>query len=398
MQLRLVAALVCGLLVAGCNSSGGGTEEDGGLQHDGGNGECVILPDRFDEDTILPKGCYLAQVSPVIAAGVTLTFDPGVKIIFSKDVGLSFSETNALIASGTAADPILLTGAEPERGYWVGLIFDSVQNTANRLDYVTVEHGGSTTAENDPDAAAVKATSDSRGVHLAMTHTTLRASGGWGLWLSAYTVATSFSANAISENTLGAVNVDSDVVRILDAASTYSGNDVDMVYVRTNRILVPATWAAIDAYYFMDGPLNVDVAWTLSPGVMLVMAQDAWIFIGGSDDAAMHAVGTAAAPITITGAEQTNGYWETIQFDNTNNSANVFDHVVVEYGGSLDDSADYAEVMATSDSHGVTLSIAHTAFRHSPVCGLYLGMYATGTIDDLTNTYEDTNGTACHQN
>jgi hypothetical protein len=396
MRLLNVAALMCGLLVAGCNSSGGG-DEDGGVQRDGGQEQCVILPDRFDQDTTLPKGCYLAQVNPVIAAGVTLTFDPGVKIIFSKDVGLWFAETNALVASGTAADPILLTGEQPERGYWEGLIFDSVQSTANRLDYVTVEHAGSTTAENDPDAAAVKATSDSRGVHLSMTHTTLRASGGWGLWLSAWTVATSFSTNLITENTLGAVNVDSDVVRILDAASTYSGNDVDVVNVLTNRILVPATWAAIDAYHYLDGSLHVDVAWTLSPGVTLVLAQNAWIFIGGSDDAAMHAVGTAAAPITITGAEQINGYWETIQFDNTNNSANVFDHVVVEYGGSLDNSGDYAEVMATSDSHGVTLSVAHTTFRHSPVCGLYLGMYATGTIDDLTNTYEDTNGTSCRQ-
>jgi hypothetical protein len=393
-----VATLMCGLLAAGCGGGSSGGDEDGGTPQQDGGGECVILPDRFDADTTLPKGCYLAQVTPVIAAGVTLTFDPGVKIIFSQDVGLHFAENDALVASGTAVDPILLTGAQPERGFWEGLIFDGVQSTANRLDYVTVEYAGSTTAANDPDAAAVKATSDSRGVHLAMTHTRLRASGGWGLWLSAYTVASSFIANELTGNTLGPANVDSDVAHILDTTSIFSGNDVDIVHVRTNPVSESVTWHAIDADYFLDGSLNVDKVWTLEPGVTLVMSFDSWIFVGGSDEAGMHAVGTAAAPITITGAEKTNGYWETIQIDNTNNAANVFDYVVVEYGGSVDNSADYAELMATSDSHGVTLSVTHSTFRHSPACGIYLGMYATGTIDDGTNTYEDTNGTSCYQN
>ena len=378
------------LLPLGCGNGNGGETQDGGTA------DCVVLPDHFDQNTTLPKACYLAHQTPVMASGVTLTLAPGVKIIFDQNIGLEFSTDTALVASGTAADPILLTGAQAENGFWEGLIFDTVQSSANRLDYVTVEYAGSTTAANDPDAAAVKAISDSGGVHLSMTHCNLRESQGWGLYLSGFAVVDEFASNTITANTLGAASVGSEVASVLDAASSYHGNTVDQVLVRTNLIGQAATWASIDVPYVLDGALNVDAVWTLSPGVNLVLDQDAWIFVG-DDASAMNAVGTAAAPITITGAQKTSGYWDTIQFDNTNNAANVFDHVVVEYGGSTANSGDFAEVAATSDSHGVTLTVRNSTFRHSPLCGLYLGTYATATIDS-SNQYEDlAGGNVCQQ-
>lgn len=180
--------------------------------------ECEILPSRFDVSTTL-SGCYDAPVSPVIVDGVTITMEPGTVITFARDTGLLFSNDASLVAVGTAEETILLTGAQRERGFWSGVRFDSAES-ANRMDYVTVEYAGSTTAEGDPDAAAVKLSSDSRPVQLSLSNCTLRESEGWGLWAEGGTVLPTFADNILTANTLGAASLDSSFVHRLDGASS----------------------------------------------------------------------------------------------------------------------------------------------------------------------------------
>ena len=102
---------------------------------------CTVLPARFDVDTVLPKGCYFAQKTPVIAAAVKLTLSPGVTIIFSADTALSISADQVLVAAGTAADPVVLTAVQPQRGFWKGVSFSGTLNTNRVLDHVIVGHG-----------------------------------------------------------------------------------------------------------------------------------------------------------------------------------------------------------------------------------------------------------------
>ncbi len=352
------------------------------------NEGCEPLPAQFDESATL-SGCYDAMVSPVISDGVIITMEPGTRITFAQDTGLLFAGEASLVAVGTAAAPILLTGAQAQRGYWSGVHFDAATSATNRMEYVIVEYAGSTTAENDPDAAAVKLTSDSSPVRLSLSHCDLRESQGWGLWLEGGTELPTFAANTITANTLGAVSLDSAQVQLLDDASSYVGNTQDRVLVRANMVEQSATWPALDAPYHLEGSLMVLAVWTLAPGSTIAMGPAAQITIAG-DEAAMSAVGTAEAPIVITGTQATAGAWDAIVFDTTNNPANVFDHVTVEYGGGGDEQYDLALIAAVSDSAGVTISVTNCVLRHSARSAIHLDSYATYNADiESANTFSD---------
>ncbi|MCU0671632.1 MAG: right-handed parallel beta-helix repeat-containing protein [Myxococcota bacterium] len=370
MKNAMVSAFVGVLIVSGCT-----------------NDECQILPERFEASTTL-SGCYEAPVSPVIVDGVTITMEPGTTITFARDTGLWFSGDATLIAVGTAEDPILLTGAEERRGFWAGVRFDSADG-ANRMDYVTVEYAGSTTAASDPDAAAIKMTSDSRSVVLSLSHCTLRESGGWGLWAEGGTTLPTFADNTLTTSTLGAASLDSTLVHQLDAATSYSGNTVDHVVVRASYVHENVTWGALDVPYRVEGALEISAVWTLSPGTTIVMGEAAQITI--SDDvAAMNAVGTAASPIVITGARASAGAWDAIVFDNTNNSSNVLEHVMLENGGGGDEQYDLAMIVAVSDSHGVTVDVSDCTLRGSAKYAIHLDVYADYNDDiESSNTFAD---------
>jgi hypothetical protein len=330
---------------------------------------CTVLPAAFAVDTVLPKGCYFAQKSPSIAAAVKLTLSPGVTIIFSADTSLNISTDQVLVAAGTAADPILLTGAQPQRGFWRGVNFSGTLNTNSVLDHVTVEYAGST--KSDSAGAGVKMTADSRGVRASITNTTIRESQGWGLWLGGSAVLGAFGNNTLTRNTLGPANVSSSVVGVLDAASTYQGNDRDQVVVQGQYVSTAATWAALDVPYFLMSGLTVSADWTIAPGTTLIMDKDVSISISG-DAGALIANGTAAKPILFTNLAATRGAWQGIDFDGSNNTRNVLSYVTVEYAGSTVSNVDAAALMLIADSHGVQVKISNCTLRQSQGWGLFL--------------------------
>lgn len=352
---------------------------DGPAKSDAGVVACTplascsqALPERFDQSTTLVKGCYHAKKTPVLGKGVTLTVAPGVTIIFAKETRLELTEDQVLSAVGTAAEPICLTAEQPTRGYWAGVRFMGTQSAENKLDHVIVEYAGSTTA--DSEAAAVKGAADSRGVKLSLSHSTLRESKGWGLHLGGSAVVGAFAGNTLTKNTLGPAKVSSEVVGVLDAASSYKGNDRDQVVVDAQYVSKAATWAALDVPYFVDSGLRASADWTIAPGTTLVMAKGVKLTIE-ADAAALIASGTAAKPIRFTCEEQKRGCWHGIHFDGSNNTRNALAHVTVEYGGDTTSDKDAACVRLTGDSHGVQAKLSDTTIRECQGWGLY----ATGS-------------------
>jgi len=375
------------LFVFACSSSANDTETDGGI--DAGNdaeptidpcanvnairATCQALPERFDASTTLAKGCYHAAKTPVLGPNVTLTVSPGTTLIFADETGLDVGETTSLVAAGTRAEPICFTSDKAQRGAWRGLTLGRTEGGDHKLDWVTIEYAGST--KSDSKAAALKLESDSRAVRFSLTNSTIRESEGFGLYLIASGQANAFAANTFTKNTLGPASVDSEVVRQLDSASKYAGNDRDEVTVRTNRIVTAGAWKAIGVPFHLSGNLNVDAAWTLEAPNTVIIPPDSWVSING-DNAALHAVGTAAQPIVFTGETKTRGSYIGLVFDGTMNLANQLEFVTVEYGGSTAHDKDGAAVKAIADSHGVTLNFANVTVRESEGYGVYLAASA----------------------
>ena len=88
----------------------------------------------------------------------TLNVDPGVKLAFIKGSGAvlhvdkgstSSPATGALVAKGTASQPIVFTSAAtaPAAGDWVGLDFGNAPSATDKLDHVEVHYAGA-----DPQA------------------------------------------------------------------------------------------------------------------------------------------------------------------------------------------------------------------------------------------------------
>jgi len=99
----------------------------------------------------LANSPYYVSNSLNVAVGVTLTIEPGVKMLFAKDKGLQVSGT--LIARGTDAAKITFTALKPQPGEWSNILFTTTATTAtfnandsyvsgSIMEYCDVSYGG----------------------------------------------------------------------------------------------------------------------------------------------------------------------------------------------------------------------------------------------------------------
>jgi len=89
------------------------------------------------------------------------------------------------------------------------------------------------------------------------------------------------------------------------------------------------TLAAID--YRVTGVMDITVAVTIEPGVVIEFEEDAGF--GVYDSGSLNAVGTASQPIVFQGSSSTKGYWRGIHLE-TNSVNNQLEHVQLSDAGS----------------------------------------------------------------
>ncbi|HPD30598.1 MAG TPA: hypothetical protein PLL20_11425 [Phycisphaerae bacterium] len=335
---------------------------------------CIELSDDIDTATTLSAACY--RVTSNIDVNAPLTINPGVTLEFDAGRSMSVNSGGSLRAVGTTENPIVFTGREAVPGYWGGLTIYYSNSSNNRLEHVTIEYGGSSSGANLTTTGT--ATEPPR---LAIVNCTLRNSAGYGLYLDGDSVITDFSTNTLTGNALGAASVAQNVIGVLDAASTYSGNTRDVVNVHGGSVSSAQTWQAIDADYLFDSSdLDVDADLIISAGATLVFGQAraAWINENGS----LKAIGTSTAPIAFTAKEATAGYWKGVEYYYSNSVNNRLEHVTIEYGGSPSGAN-----LTTTGTASVPprLAIVNCTLRNSAGYGLYLDGDSVIT-DFSTNT------------
>lgn len=323
MKLRYVTLTIgtaaLAAVLAACSSATTG----------GGGGSCTPLAASYDTATTLPAGCYTAAGDVNVNAALTL--DPGVVITMSQNTGIwvgqNIGNVGSLHANGTPSNPIVIKG-NGTPGYWADINIYSA-DSQNLLNYVHVTDAG----ESGDGDVYVDANAS-----VTITNSLIENSGGYGVYLYDPTSQLpGFSSNTITGNALGAMYILANQMSMLDTATDYSGNTVDDVEVGGGTVTSAATWPAINVPFFASSDISVNAAVTVSQGMTMRLAQYTGLWIGqnGGNFGSLHAVGSAAQPISFVG-NGSQGYWSDINFY-SNDSANELSYVNVEGAGSVGD-------------------------------------------------------------
>ncbi len=93
-------------------------------------------------DTVWSKANspYLVTNSVAVYSPATLTIEPGVRVLFAPDTGLSVR--GRLVAKGTAADPIVFTTSGTDNGLsaWSGILVDNAQSGSAAFSHIDVSN------------------------------------------------------------------------------------------------------------------------------------------------------------------------------------------------------------------------------------------------------------------
>lgn len=137
--------------------------------------------------------------------------------------------------------------------------------------------------------------------------------------------------------------------------------------------------------YQICGRINVNAELIIEPGVEIVMCAGARISVG--KDGSLNAVGTDANPIVFKGKTPSKGYWDAMDF-NSNNPANVLDHVIISDGGGS--GTYYNSSVWVNDNSSAQLTFKNSTIKNSKGFGFYVENGAS--IPNFTNNTFSNNG------
>jgi hypothetical protein len=279
----------------------------------------IVLTNRISNPAI-PDYFVTAQWD--VTAAVTI--EPGVFIQMKAGASIHVSESGSMKAIGTQSDKIVFRGESPTPGYWDYLLFTS-NNIDNQLEHVSIEYGGGNTSWD----AAVYGWSNGR---LRMSNTLISNSGSNGLLIGSDEFnLDAFSYNNFQNNNEAPIQIQANQIDKMDGETTFSGNGVNRIEVAYSNLTQNKSIRKTQVPYFIISDFDVNSAVEIQPGVTFLMGANSGIRI--TENGSLKAIGTPTERITITGAQETKGFWHDLRFNGSNNVNNEFQFVDVNYGG-----------------------------------------------------------------
>ncbi len=299
-----------------------------------------------------------------VPAGKTLTIDAGVTVKFDALPGNSLVVQGTLVANGTAAQPITLTGMTTTPGSWGGILANGTLTAPAQvsLNYVNLDYGGvsgSSDAEVYADQALV-----------TITNSVISHSAGNGVYASINAHFDAHTTNFVS-NAQNAIQLNQPSTSLLmrDLTASLNGsNGVRLVGTSTFHGVQQLTFPGIP--YIVDAPITNALGdeLTIDPGSILEFTSLGWLYIRGR----LNAVGTPSQPITLTSPTQTIGGWRGLFIDGGLHQAVAqLDYVTLEYAGSNG---------AAIEVVNGRLNVHHSIIRHSLTDGVRFDSNWGGSI------------------
>ncbi len=340
-----VALVLGGCTVETADTSSCPTGSSGSSGASGGSGTtpqggCVRDRDIEASETWSPSACptgYLVKRDIAIkGTGTELKLEPGTVVKHESDAGLVVAPGAALVAEGTAAQPIVFSGWQDAPGSWKGVRVES-NSVRTKLAFATISGAGSS---NDRRGALSIANGEAGvGGRAELSDVTIEKNAKVGLELDSRAKLGRFERIRIKDNASGGAHVEAPAVAQLrgtDVAFETNGAD-NVVTIETN-ILVQldedATWPSVaPAIYRVVGQhgeggdlVRVNRHLTIEPGAIFELAGGSGFLVSGGT-AGMKAVGTADKPVIFRGIAGSS--WLGITYGETTWSENRLENVQI---------------------------------------------------------------------
>lgn len=271
--------------------------------------------------------------SVTVATGATLTIEPGVELYWNNTFHvLTISDGGALLAEGTAVNPIIFTSDTTTPGSWVGLWINSGAQAI--LRHCEIAWAGRANAASD---AAFRTGSSL--VEMSDCH--IHGGGNRGIYLVGAGLEPSFTRVRVENNATSAIEQSTFDMTPTYSELIFSGNGSDAIVnpggtVNRHITLVPPGTVGGQniPYRFAGSTSGVTIAstqaLTVTPGLTLSfnnINHSLTVNNGGR----LHAVGAADAPIIFTSDAATPGSWSGISIGS--GAQATLRHCEIGYGG-----------------------------------------------------------------
>jgi len=333
------------------------------------------LPSRMDEDTTLAAGCYLALSGLTVSSPNNLTLMPGVVIKFGANTDLTVFSGASFTAEGTPANPIVLTAREPGVGAWQGIEISFSNSPNNILDHVQLEFAGGTT---DQESALTVFADSTRPARIAVSNSTFRMNDGPSLFIPSFAPLSSLNGNRYVDNEVS-VRVTPESAALLDARSSYVGNQTDAIEVVNSLIDAETTWKNLGIPYHSKG-MSVDELFTIEAGTTVLFDEGASVETRG--DGALILPGTMANPILLSSISGQPGRWGGLAFTFSQIESQL-SYVTID-GASSESTIRPGAVATAADSNRPTrLALNNVTIQNSTDFGLFADAFTE--FGDFTN-------------
>lgn len=329
----------------------------------------LTLEDRFEGIT-LPD--YIITGTWVLKAGVTIK--PGVNIVMDPQAAIRVESAGFLKAIGLEENPIVFQGKEGIQGYWDEIAFEDSNSNNNIFERVIISDGGGGTYSS----GMIDISGNSK---VKIASTLIDNSGSYGIYVVNETSSLSgFSGNIISNSTNLPIRLYTSQLHFIDAETIYLYNaNNNYIEVEGNGLFLDATWKKLPVAALLMGPYHkIHGDLTVEAGSRFIMGADAKLTVESTGS--MHLGGTPTQRITFTGDVQSPGYFESVTYEDSNNTLNALHYVDISYGGS---GYDVANLWLSGSSR---VEMIGCSFSYSAGYGIYVSRYST-LIDMGSNSY-----------
>ncbi len=290
--------------------------------------DVTISQDRTWEKIDVPYA--LPQVT--IDAGV-VTIEAGARFEANNDGYIYVSGNGAIKVLGSENDPVEFTGQINVRGAWRGMKVIT-NNPENQLSHMVIKHGGQngigvSVAERNRVASLML----DENARISIDNIAIYDSREHAFWIrhDVNNLNIEFSNNTFSGNEKLAM-VDARYFHVLDGASSYSGNDDDIIRSGENTTASGnITWDKLDVPYELPSIVQIEGNLVIEAGARFAAGSNGGIDI--LETGSIRAIGTPNEIIEFVGGNNVPGHWRGINV-RSSNSENEISHFVLRHTGS----------------------------------------------------------------